>query len=83
MEIEDLREFMEFDHLELRKEFNRIKTMNDSQKTQAIDEILNPNTKLNKNILSHIEEFNSTMREKSDEEFEMLYTVSSCIFMLF
>jgi len=60
---------MEVDLLELNKEFNRIRSMNDARKKQAaINVMLANDNKLFKKANDHIEDYNSTLKELSEDE---------------
>jgi len=69
MEIEDLQEILEVDLGDLTKEFNRIRSIDDSRKRQAaIASMLANDNKFFKKANDHIGDYNSTLKELSDEE---------------
>lgn len=69
MEIEDLQEIMEIDLADLTKEINRIRSIDDPRKKQAaLNSILANDNKLFKKANDHIGDYNSTLKELSEDE---------------
>jgi len=69
MEIEDLQEIMEVDLADLTKEFNRIKSISDPRnKVAAINSMLSNDNKLFKKANDHVGDYNSTLKELSEDE---------------
>jgi len=69
MEIEDLLEIMEVDLQALHQEINRVRSISDPRKrVDQIQQLLAADNKLFKKANDHILDYNSTLRELSEDE---------------